>query len=199
MNREAIRAIETEYQGYRFRSRLEARWAVYFDALGLRWDYEREGFDLDGTYYLPDFWLPQVRMWAEVKPGAFEEDELRKAALLAWKDRPVILLEGVPDLRTYDFLDYMPCDCRGEIGDEIGVTVGEDEGMIQRFDCVISMFQNYPVLENRFFACTGKSDPYFDDGELWNYRDVAEAVYAARYARFERGRGGRAVGRPVRW
>lgn len=25
--------IETEYKGYRFRSRLEARWAVFFDTL----------------------------------------------------------------------------------------------------------------------------------------------------------------------
>lgn len=37
-------AIDTRYRGYLFRSRLEARWAVYFDAIGLRWEYEREGF-----------------------------------------------------------------------------------------------------------------------------------------------------------
>ena len=30
-----IAAIETEYCGYRFRSRLEARWAVFLDALGI--------------------------------------------------------------------------------------------------------------------------------------------------------------------
>lgn len=41
-----IRAIDTKYKGYRFRSRLEARWAVFFDALGVRWEYEPEGFDL---------------------------------------------------------------------------------------------------------------------------------------------------------
>ncbi|MCB6994492.1 hypothetical protein LI177_13475 [bacterium 210820-DFI.6.37] len=27
-----LKAIQTEYKGYRFRSRLEARWAVFFDA-----------------------------------------------------------------------------------------------------------------------------------------------------------------------
>jgi hypothetical protein len=41
-----IKAIETRYKGYRFRSRLEARWAVFFDALGVEWEYEKEGFDL---------------------------------------------------------------------------------------------------------------------------------------------------------
>lgn len=42
-----IKAIETKYKGYRFRSRLEARWAVFFDALGVRWEYEIEGFEKD--------------------------------------------------------------------------------------------------------------------------------------------------------
>ena len=35
-----LKAIETEYKGYRFRSRLEARWAVFFDACGVKWEYE---------------------------------------------------------------------------------------------------------------------------------------------------------------
>ena len=56
-----MKAIETEYKGYLFRSRLEARWAVFFDACGVKWEYEPEGFDLgDGLYYLPDFLLHDV-------------------------------------------------------------------------------------------------------------------------------------------
>ena len=42
-----IAAIQTRYAGCRFRSRIEARWAVFFDALGIRWEYEPQGFDLD--------------------------------------------------------------------------------------------------------------------------------------------------------
>jgi len=54
-----LQAIETQYKDYRFRSRLEARWAVFFDALGLDWNYEPEGYNLgEAGYYLPDFWLP---------------------------------------------------------------------------------------------------------------------------------------------
>lgn len=57
----ALKAIETEYKGYRFRSRLEARWAVFFDACGVKWEYEPEGYVLsDGGYYLPDFLLHDV-------------------------------------------------------------------------------------------------------------------------------------------
>lgn len=64
-----VKAIETEYNGYRFRSRLEARWAVFFDALGVKYQYEPEGFELEGgERYLPDFWLPKEQMWVEIKP-----------------------------------------------------------------------------------------------------------------------------------
>jgi len=40
-----IKAIETVYKGYRFRSRLEARWAVFFENVGIKWEYEKEGFE----------------------------------------------------------------------------------------------------------------------------------------------------------
>lgn len=76
-----ITPIETIYKGYRFRSRLEARWAVFMDACGADWEYEPEGLsstvycepdlDEDGniiqehdpacTYYLPDFVVHNVK------------------------------------------------------------------------------------------------------------------------------------------
>jgi hypothetical protein len=63
------KAIQTEWKGYKFRSRLEARWAVYFEAVGLEWEYEPEGFVLkDGSWYLPDFYLPTIEAWVEIKP-----------------------------------------------------------------------------------------------------------------------------------
>lgn len=69
-----IKAIETRYKGYRFRSRLEARWAVFFDALGLRWQYELQGFNFGGLCYLPDFYLPDWDTFFEVKPDLPMED-----------------------------------------------------------------------------------------------------------------------------
>lgn len=80
-----VTAIQTRYAGHHFRSRLEARWAVFFDHLGIRWQYEPQGFELsarlsfgDTTYrYLPDFWLPDHQLWVEVK-GQFDDQELLK-------------------------------------------------------------------------------------------------------------------------
>ena len=63
MSDTTIQAIPTRYAGCHFRSRLEARWAVFFDALGIRWEYEPEGFvGAYGEPYLPDFQLPEVYM-----------------------------------------------------------------------------------------------------------------------------------------
>ena len=103
------RAIETRYKGYRFRSRLEARWAVFFDALGLKWEYEPEGFELEGgVRYLPDFRLwglsksEDLVVFAEVKPDRRDDS---KALLLSKSTGAVVLLlDGAPDNRTYDLL-----------------------------------------------------------------------------------------------
>lgn len=85
-----IQAIETAYAGCRFRSRLEARWAVFFNALDFKWEYEPQGFqvswrlrlDDEKFNYLPDFWLPEFNLWAEVKGhlGFPETDKLLNAA-----------------------------------------------------------------------------------------------------------------------
>lgn len=77
-----IKAIETYYKGYRFRSRLEARWAVFFDAAGIKYEYEPEGFDLDGVWYLPDFYLPWFKCYVEIKPN--DSDEINDAEEKLW-------------------------------------------------------------------------------------------------------------------
>lgn len=73
-----IKAIETHYAGCRFRSRLEARWAIFFDTLGIEWQYEPEGFELPSGRYLPDFFLPNIGtcgQWGEVKGRTPTEHE----------------------------------------------------------------------------------------------------------------------------
>jgi len=73
----SIKSIQTYFRGYKFRSRLEARWAVYFDALGIEWEYEPEGFDLgDAGWYLPDFYLPELDAWIEIKPKNGDRKEV---------------------------------------------------------------------------------------------------------------------------
>lgn len=93
-----MQPVETRYRGYRFRSRLEARWAVFFDALGIKWEYEAEGFNLgDVGWYLPDFWLVDMKIWVEVKPEAASPLEREKVyKLSALRQEYVLLIEGYP-------------------------------------------------------------------------------------------------------
>lgn len=163
---DTIKAIETRYKGYRFRSRLEARWAVFFDALGLKWEYEREGFNLgDLGWYLPDFWLPQVEMWGEVKPLKHEPKDLAKCMVLARYGYPVLLLSGTPENKPY-----------------VALIDPEIRGIDDNFDCQLFAFtmeHGYPIDEHRLYSCIDDDD---------QFDDVGRAAYAARSARFEHGK-----------
>ena len=86
----SIAPVETTYRGVRFRSRLEARWAVFFHEIELPWEYEPERFMLSsGEIYIPDFRL-DGHVWAEVKPP---HGDLAKPRLF---DDMIIVLEGPP-------------------------------------------------------------------------------------------------------
>ena len=100
----SIKPIETYYNGYRFRSRLEARWAVFFDAIGMQYEYEPEGFiGWNGLCYLPDFYLPAYNVYAEVK-GSDEQlkmDADKLDGAIDWQSTPIseaglIILGPIP-------------------------------------------------------------------------------------------------------
>lgn len=88
-----IKAIETRYAGCRFRSRLEARWAVFFNTLSIRWEYEPEGFVVDGRPYLPDFRLPDLKRWVEVK-GDPEDLDITLIKRFAYEANVQVLILG---------------------------------------------------------------------------------------------------------
>lgn len=98
-----MKVIETEYKGYRFRSRLEARWAVFFDACGVRWEYEPEGYELNnGQQYLPDFLLHDVEgrvdgdLHVEVK-GKMTKTDAAKINQFSEGKHPLLVVPGIPD------------------------------------------------------------------------------------------------------
>lgn len=94
--------IPTWYDGVHFRSRTEARYAVFFRSLDIKWDYEVQGFDADGTWYLPDFvTFPALGMlWIEVK-GSWEQDQpgiTRSRKFALWRTQPSrhAIVAGLP-------------------------------------------------------------------------------------------------------
>ena len=174
-----IKAIETSYKGYRFRSRLEARWAVYFDALGCCWEYEPQGFDLgEMGRYLPDFrvgWRgdPEARMyWAEVKPldveiSAADGNKIRGFV----RDvAPIILLTGTPGPFTYPYLEGCPAS-EPLVAAAVDIVLAQHKG------------------RGRFFLNTGLTPAHrpLTPAELIEWPDILPAVTAARSVRFEHG------------
>lgn len=110
-----IKAIPTRYGGTQFRSRLEARWAAFFDLNGWAWDYEP--VDLSG--WCPDFSLtfPEATIYAEVKPTEAGEDSMVKNPVFAkavahWQNVQVLLLglapRGIPCLGVGSLMDPPP-------------------------------------------------------------------------------------------
>ncbi|MGD8531535.1 MAG: hypothetical protein PVG97_11185, partial [Syntrophobacterales bacterium] len=91
------------YKGCHFSSSLEARWAVFFDALGITWEYKKEGRDLGETSgYQPDFWLPQQEIYIDVRPATYNDkgeiefpENARERALEKKTGIPVVTLCGI--------------------------------------------------------------------------------------------------------
>lgn len=160
--------IETHWNGYRFRSRLEARWAVFFDAMGFQWEYEPEGFVLpSGKRYLPDFKVGYA--WVEVKPdGHTDTSTLRE---FSQGGEMIILLDGPPAARWYQYFDGA-CD----------ITDG-GAGLV----FVPAPGKYAPFYYSWGSGWAGREKP-FDELPWPDYeRDVRYAIHAARGARFEHG------------
>lgn len=78
----SIKAIPQVYKGNSMRSHLEVRWAKFLDEHNIEWIYEVQGANMDGLWYLPDFYLPGFKTYLEIK-GLMEEESEEKIRRLA--------------------------------------------------------------------------------------------------------------------
>lgn len=207
MTTPTIPAIETEYAGHRFRSRLEARWAVFFDAMGIKWIYEPQGYELgNGQKYLPDFWLPGAfnSCWVEVKGSPTEADWIKLHAATAADGLPLSYEEGQ---RPCDVLEPRELSMMvqqvprvlllGDIPDS-GVLAGHHATVLTAGGPAVQTIRwGAPApfqLTGRIFPWT--SQPRFKWHMFEEARDstlmvIDDAFDAARQARFEHGESGR--------
>jgi hypothetical protein len=176
-----IQAIETHYQGYRFRSRLEARWAVFFNHRGIPWRYEAQGYALQAGNYLPDF---------EIRPGGWEcpvlvevkgdPSGLLRRGSYDWnriaeisQTFPVLILSDIPKPSSigggkHDAAALFPLMAEGQL--TCACFVWNENGLWA------------PVWHN--LAKDGQAV------RCWAYDVVEDAFEAARSARFEHGENG---------
>ncbi len=176
-----MKVIQTSYDRYLFRSRTEARWAVFFDNLNISWEYEKEGFELEdlfvGTlFYLPDFWLPNVYakngqgqgVWLEIKGTIPTETEERKCyALEEGTHRPVFLVVGIPPGNGEDGYGIVDFPCMFS-----GLT------FCKCYHCK-SIKIGHSLAHDPCEKCGGQTDD--------QHPDIQQAILAARQVRFEHG------------
>lgn len=95
--------LPTLYKGIQFRSRLEARWAFWFDRMTIPYQYEPQSFQVEpDLFYVPDFWLPSQEMYVEIKPDAPSSAEERKAiGLHRVTGQKVFIFAGFPKLMPF--------------------------------------------------------------------------------------------------
>lgn len=190
-----LKAIQTEYNGYLFRSRLEARWAVFFDACGIEYEYEPEGYDLgNGLMYLPDFLLHGVDgraggdLYIEVKGQMTEADAYKINRFYEiGKDDPdvygksktaILVVSNIPNGSNIS-------DILHNIGDE---AYSDYRDWPNKY--------NFETIDGDYFAAhpginkSGKFELFGDDyNYLCDMDDIAteKAYHAAKQARFEYG------------
>lgn len=175
-----IKAIDTIYNDYKFRSRLEARWAIFFDNLKIDWEYEFEGYVLkDGTWYLPDFWLPTFDWgsYCEVKPKG---GDFSKAKLFAETTGSLIwFCEGVPDIAVYKTYKFCEDDieilCCGIPNYDQAYNENRMFAMPCQFSC------DNCKTDRPFYLTTEKDIRQFHQSDIVVY----DAIRAAKSARFE--------------
>lgn len=172
-----IKAIPTCYKGINFRSRLEARWAIIFDRLGIDWRYETEGYDIQieegySIRYLPDFVLygGSVRcpkaLYVEVKGNMQTDDAFKIEAFSAYY--PIYVVGNIPQ----NLMDI----CNG-IDTEFGVS-----------------YYNFATVDNDYFGAVlgarkgGGWGLFGADSTYWEDMDqvkTQQAYAIARAAHFE--------------
>lgn len=209
--------LNTKYNGYLFRSRLEARWAVFFDACGVEYEYEPEGFDLgDGLHYLPDFKLKNVILYhgfgkighgkgidihVEVKGEMTEEDAIKIKRFADFRD--FVDEEGYDYSSPTNPILVLPALPKGESMAAISENISNSayEGCNGTDVCPF----NYELLDGDYYACypgVGKDGRFMLFGDDSNYlcdMDDVRTLMAfdrARRARFEFGetpKGGKGI------
>lgn len=190
-----IKPIETIYKGYRFRSRLEARWAVFFDNMGIKWLYEHEGYVLEnGEYYLPDFFLPDL-----IFNPALNEDliegvffEIKGEYVDAWEsfminDHPCFMISG--GIPHKSFL---------EINDGSGLAIKHTDmdKCISDTGYALGECRSCNKLQIVYGGWYNRGNCYCGDDEegkaqyIPDSESIKAAFIAARSARFEYGENG---------
>lgn len=174
-----IKPIETNYKGIKFRSKLEAQWAVFFDECDIEWEYEPQGYKLNnGQWYLPDFLLHGINyqnhyidLYVEVK-GVLNETDKNKVLSFS-ESAPILLVGSFPYTSTYSKIIE---DIESKSNDSLFFNSKTVDGF--NYSCILGMIEN----DSGFSECGLINLKY---SWLINKDLTNEIYYNARNYRFD--------------
>jgi hypothetical protein len=173
-----IAPIESVLDGYRFRSRLEARWYIFFKMLGWNPEYEKEGFNFGDEKYLPDFWVKTFNSFVEIKPMLKPEDPIFIRAMILHS----LMNADVSPVRLWTIFgnpwpkDYEAYDPSGNY--------------VEFLSCRRCNGVEWISNDGSSYGSIGEHTKQCHDGDAWPcdvHGKLESAFIAARQARFEHG------------
>lgn len=199
--RSAVRgpkAIQTNWAGCTFRSRAEARVAVFLQQLGLRWQYEPQGFMVGAPPkrpYLPDFYVSDIGLWLEIKPrNADRAGRDIEAEMGLWQDFAAEVATEWDHDKAAMWVGDIPDPALVDREGPPRANSWYDDGIVILGDwhyawCACPTGQHFdiqPLARGGLIEC---GCPRISDGRFrsGNYPLILSAYSAARTARFEHG------------
>lgn len=150
---------------------------MFFNALGLRYEYEKEGYALHCGWYLPDFFLPDLKFWLEVKGIDPTGDEICAAGfLLDATGYPSVIAVGAPQRSPQ--LIPLPWPMTGDEA---------DRGSGDFFPAFWFCDAHRDGVRTVAATSEDRGTLFVGGRSLITKTTVASAIEAARSARFERG------------
>jgi len=176
-----LKAIPTTYQGVNLKSRFEADVAFLIEGLKHKWQYEPKSFLLDdGTHYLPDFYLPDLRLFIECRGYESEKGEAQIngfGKLITTADKSIIKRPLTLEYDHNVYPDYLAIGPQSVVFYEsvyrYGVGKSEDAIMAQCDKCDRWFFVGaYGSYQCRFCG-RWDGDKHFKDARWLEYQDGA--------------------------
>lgn len=183
----------TWYNGVFFRSRLEARWAVFFDALGISWRYEPEKYETPHGPYIPDFEIDLYngKTLIEVKPNSwFAFCDVKPFSLPDDVERycDVSEMTGMPIYVTGDLAPLGQVECSGRFGSngKAMYTPGDWDHDFTVCPYCLEVGIEYDARSARMTCCQQRrANSASDKDYQGNHVKLLDAYAAALSARFE--------------
>ena len=161
------------HNGYRLRSYTELLWARVLEAAEIFYLYEPDLVRVDDGYYLPDFWLPNVGIYLEVKGKNPTDIEIQKAdAVMARTGREVAFLVGRPESDDQGLMNcgmlargaagwtygISPNDLHCLVKDHVGHSMWSRINLAAKGDIMDSVRPIGDILEELFLGLADRSE-----------------------------------------